>query len=101
MKMEKLLYMIYSVKQSDLPNDKEFVRETSKDGQLQPLLHVCERDLDPTQIIKTWIIICERVHWDFAKGWYMCNGCKKTFSSPQNLRKIWEDGHGTGEEAHA
>lgn len=101
MKMQKLLYGIYSVKASDLPETKEFVREDPKDGKIQPLMHVCERDNDPTQAIKTFIIVCEKVRWDFYHGYYTCVGCKKAWRQPENLKKIWEDGYGTGEEAQA
>lgn len=100
MKMLKLLDCVYSVRQADLPNTKEFIREDPKNGEIQPLLHICERDIDPTQTIKTVIVVADVVRWDFYYGYYKCQGCKSTWQQPVNLRKIWEDGYGTGDEVH-
>jgi len=101
MKMNELFDGIFSVLGTDFPDHVEFVRQGSKDGKIQPLLHICERDKDPTQKIKSIVLYTGMLWWDFYHGHYMCDSCKSTFNKPESLKKIWSDGHGTGQEAHA
>jgi hypothetical protein len=101
MKMIELMAGVWAVGKGDIPQDVEFFRQPSKDGEVQPLLHICERSDDPTQAHPTDIVVLDKVKWDFVRGFYYCNGCKSVFDEEGDLEMIWEDGEGTGYEAHA
>jgi hypothetical protein len=95
---------VYRVPVEELPKDAWFVRDPKRyeNEEVQPLLHICEQDLD-TGDTTTWLILTARVRWDFHRGLYYCTGCKKTWNSTNEngLRAIWSDGLGTGDEGLA
>lgn len=88
---------IYKIRKSDLPEMQQFIRDDDVDGELQPLLHVCERDLDPYEGTM-YVILCDAIRWDTLYGHYKCPGCKKTFYTKEELALVWADGKGTGAE---
>ncbi len=88
---------IYKVPRSLLQEQEEFVRGDDVDGKVQPLLHICERDIDPYED-SVRVILCEELRWDTMYGHYKCLGCKKTFSTKEELGLVWADGKGTGAE---
>ena len=88
---------IYKIPKSQLPELIQFIREDDKEGKVQPLLHVCERDLDPYEGTM-YIVMCEEIRWDHMYGHYKCPGCKKTFYTKEELALVWADGKGTGAE---
>jgi hypothetical protein len=93
---------VYKVAVSALPAHAWFVRdpEMYDDAKLAPLLHICEKDLDPASAEPTWCILTDEVKWDFFHGRYFCRGCKKSWgkNDEAGLRAIWSDGLGTGDE---
>ena len=88
---------IYKVRKVDLPETEQFIRGDDVEGERQPLLHICERDLDPYEGT-TLIVLCDELKWDTIYGHYKCKGCKRTFSTRDELAQVWADGLGTGEE---
>jgi hypothetical protein len=94
---------IFSVPVSQLPRSAWFVRNTSdsKEGELDPLLHVCERDIDPGMREPTYVVMTGVVTWDQINGHYYCQACKHAFRSEEELEAVWEDGLGTGAEGQA
>jgi hypothetical protein len=111
MKIIELMKGVYAVGRGDISGDTEFFRFSKDDLEqlgyrsvaegAQPLMHICERSDDPTQQHPTDIVVLDKVKWDFMMGFYFCNGCKSIFNEPGDLEMIWEDGEGTGFEAHA
>ena len=95
---------IYKSPGKELPKDAWFVRDPNlRDNEgVRPLLHICEQDLD-TGDPSTWVILTERVRWDFTHGRYYCTGCGEIWDSKDEngLRAIWSDGLGTGDEGLA
>jgi hypothetical protein len=95
---------IYKVSARQLPDTAWFVRDTNlvQEGEFAPLLHICEKDLDPAAVKEpTYVIMTEEVIWDGYNGWYYCKGCKQKWQTEEELRAVWEDGLGTGYEAQA
>jgi len=97
---------VYKVSVKDLPQEAWFVRdpELYEDEDVSPLLHICEKDLDPTPGCEpTWVIMTEEVKWDFFHGHYYCKGCRQTWdeNDEAGLKAIWSDGLGTGDEGQA
>lgn len=90
---------IYKVSPDTIGPHTWFLRKPDVDGEVQPLLHICERDLDPGG--DTYICLTGRVRWELVKGWYWCVECKQTFKTEEELRAVWEDGKGTGDEHEA
>ena len=88
---------IYKINKRDLPEMQEFVRTDDVDGEVQPLLHVCERDLDPYEGTM-YIIMTDEIRWDMLYGHYKCPGCKRTYYTKEELAQVWADGKGTGAE---
>jgi hypothetical protein len=88
---------IYKISKVDLPEMQQFIRAEDVDGEVQPLLHVCERDLDPYEG-NLYIIMTEAIRWDTIYGHYKCTGCKRTFYTKEELALVWADGKGTGAE---
>lgn len=99
--MTELMPGVYAVAKGDFPEGWEFFRMEHEEGETKPLLHVCERSDDPTQSHPTDIVVLATVRWDYALGFYYCNGCKSVFDQDGDLEMIWKDGEGTGYEAHA
>ena len=99
--MTELLNGIYSIREENLPPGDEFVRNHPIDGEIQPLLHICEKDLDPNISHPTYIIVTSPVRWDYYYGHYTCSGCKQTWRTRKELASVWKDGHGTCEEGRA
>ena len=75
-----------------------FLRKHDVKDQIQPLLHICDKDKDPTDTV--WVCITGVVRWDH-RGWYACTECKQTFLTEDELAAVWEDGKGTGDEYEA
>lgn len=73
------------------------MRADDENGKVQPLLHVCERDLNPDEP-SVWVILCDEMRWDTMYGHYKCKGCKRTFYTKEELGQVWADGKGTGAE---
>jgi hypothetical protein len=96
---------VYKVSAAELPESAWFVRDPGacEDGESPPLLHICEKDLDPHGAEPMWLIMTEKVVWDFYHGYYFCQGCKQTWdeNDEAGLRAIWSDGLGTGAEGTA
>jgi len=94
---------IYRVPCSQVGPKTWFVRDPkkSKDGEVAPLLHICDRDTDPNAATPTLVIMTDPVRWDSFHGHYYCTGCKQTWKDEVGLRAIWEDGYGTGDEGRA
>jgi hypothetical protein len=94
---------VYSIPASELTDEAWFIRDTrpSKPGQIASLLHICTRDIDPGFEEESYVITTGVVRWNQVQGYYMCLGCKDQFEDEEHLRGIWEDGLGTGDEAHA
>jgi len=94
---------VYVVPVAELPLTAWFIRDKSKvvAGELAPLLHVCERDLDPDCHEPTYVVTTGVMRWDTMNGYYRCQGCKKRWQTEEELKAVWEDGLGTGDEAHA
>jgi hypothetical protein len=109
MKIEDLLENVgvYKVQAKDMPDSVWFVREPygkedRKDGDMGPLLHICERDIERGSEPPMVVIMTDVVKWDFFYGHYYCTGCKETWDEKDDagLRAIWSDGFGTGDEGH-
>lgn len=100
MKIEEWMHGsgIYRVGLRAIGPNTWFLRKNDVEGKPQPLLHICERDKDATELI--WICITGVVHWD-QRGYYMCGECKHTFIEEDELAAVWEDGKGTGDEGSA
>ena len=90
---------IYKIPRADIEVDAPFIRSDDKDGEVQPLLHICERDMDPYED-SIVVVLCSALRWDTMYGHYKCQGCKQTFFTAEELRQVWADGKGTGEEIH-
>ena len=90
---------IYKVPRTTLQKAGPFIRADDEDGKTQPLLHVCERDIDPFDP-RIVVIMCGEMRWDTLYGHYRCQGCKKTFFTEEELGQVWSDGKGTGAEIH-
>jgi hypothetical protein len=94
---------IYSVPAASISDEAWFLRDPKllKDGEVGPLLHICTRDLDPGFEEATYVITTGHVRFNPLQGYYMCLACKEAFTSEEQLQGVWEDGFGTGDEAHA
>lgn len=86
---------IYKVSKDTIGEYTEFLRKNDRDGEVQPLLHICEKDIDPQG--EKYLCLTGVVRWDF-QGWYKCIECKKTFLTQDELEAVWSDGKGTGDE---
>ncbi len=96
---------VYKVSVALLPATTIFMRDPAlhENNNLGPLLHICEKDLDPSESNPTWMLMTEHVRWDFYHGHYQCMGCKEIWDRENEggLKAIWSDGFGTGDEGHA
>jgi hypothetical protein len=94
---------VYSIPAEDLPEEAWFIRDpqSNRPGQPGPLMHICTRDIDPGFTDESYVITTGHVRWNQVQGYYMCLGCSDKFEDEEHLRGIWEDGLGTGDEAHA
>ncbi len=102
---------VYHILASELPLTAWFIRDTRGKGstleignekwKFYPLLHVCERDLDPDCHTPTYVVSTGLMRWDTMQGYYHCLGCKKRWRTEAELKAVWEDGLGTGDEGHA
>ena len=88
---------IYRVGSKAMGPQTWFLRAQSTHGEFQPLLHICEKDQDPTE---AWICVTGVLRW-CIQGYYECRECKKRYSTAAELTAVWEDGKGTGDEGHA
>ena len=75
-----------------------FIRSDDVDGEVQPLLHICDKDIDPTGHV--YVCMTGTVRWSIM-GYYWCIDCKQTFFSEDELACVWADGKGTGDEYEA
>ena len=89
---------IYKVGLTDIGPQTWFLRRRDINGEAQPLLHICEKDKDPSG--DRWICMTGVVRWSNV-GRYYCTECKQTFSNENELAAVWEDGKGTGDEHEA
>jgi hypothetical protein len=89
---------IYKVSLNALGPNTWFLRKLDVDGEAQPLLHICDKDKDPSG--EVWVCMTGVVHWSNA-GHYYCTECKQTFSTAEELASVWSDGKGTGDEYEA
>ena len=98
--MRYLSENVYSVKSSDLPKERHFVRDNAHP---EEILHICERDLKGLYDEEegTLVTVASSIWWDFHKGCYRCTGCKAHFRQYSDLFQIWQDGEGTGAEGHS
>lgn len=92
---------VYKVPVEDLPDDLQFIRCDDKGGEVQPLLHVCHRELLKKESGQFFVCATGRVIWNYFYGWYKCFECEEQFESNQELCDVWRDGKGTGAEGHA
>ena len=92
---------VYKVPVEDLPDWLQFIRCDDKEGRVQPLLHVCEREVLQKESGHFFVCITGRVFWNWFYGRYECLECKNHFQTNQELCNIWSDGKGTGAEGHA
>ncbi len=93
---------VYTAPASQISAKTWFIRDPKRhaDGVVSPLLHICERELDPDVAVPTYVLTTAVVRWDFFHGRYWCKGCKKEWNKEVGLRAIWSDGLGTGDEGH-
>jgi len=89
---------IYKVGLTDIGPHTWFLRKHDVEGKVQPLLHICERDTDPSR--EVWVCMTGVIRWSNL-GHYYCMECKHTFSTADELKAVWEDGKGTGDEHEA
>ena len=92
---------VWKVRYEDLPEWQFFIRADNKAYEVQPLLHVCEREILRTGAEPFYACITGQVFWSWFRGQYECNECRGEFNTNEELRLIWADGKGTGEEGHA
>jgi hypothetical protein len=96
---------VYTAPVKSISKNVWFMRdpEGGDDEEVGPLLHICEKNIDPDVHEPTYVLITGVVKWDFAKGHYWCLGCKKTWDRDNELglRAIWSDGFGSGDEGQA
>ena len=94
---------VYTVPVDTLHDEAWFIRDPKllKDGEIGPLMHICTRDIDPGFEEDMYVISTGHVRWNQIQGYYMCLACKEKFTDEEQLRGVWEDGFGTGDEAHA
>lgn len=88
---------IYKIRKVLIPEMEQFMRGDDVDGKVQPLLHICERDIEPHGG-SYYFIMADKIRWDTMYGHYKCTGCKKTFYTEEQLAQVWADGKGTGAE---
>ena len=86
---------IYKVSPDTIGPYTWFLRKKDKGDEVHPLLHICEKDLDPSG--ESYLCMTGVVRWDM-RGYYKCIECKQTFSTEDELEAVWEDGKGTGDE---
>ena len=89
---------IYKVGFEDIGPHTWFLRQKDADGNVFPLLHICDKDKDPSGSV--WVCMTGVVRWDMT-GHYICRECKQTFITKDELAAVWEDGKGTGDEYEA
>ncbi len=92
---------IYKVLVEELPEWQMFVREDDRGNLVQPLLHVCERELLSREGNTHYACSTGRTIWNSFVGQYECVECKMGFDTEEELRMVWADGKGTGFEGHA
>jgi hypothetical protein len=92
---------IYKVTAEDLPEEQWFIREDDLEGKVQPLLHVCEREVMKREAGEYYACMTGRVWWNLFYGRYECFECEKKFVTDEELCMVWADGKGTGYEGHA
>ncbi len=92
---------VYKVPIEDLPDWLQFIRCNDKKGEVQPLLHVCEREVLQKESGHFFVCVTGRTFWNWFYGRYECMECKKYFQSDEELCNVWYDGKGTGVEGTA
>jgi hypothetical protein len=92
---------IYKVPTEWLPEWMIFIRCEDEKDEVQPLLHICEREILTKESGQFFACITGRVFWNWFRGRYECRECKDEFSSDEELQMVWADGKGTGIEGTA
>ena len=92
---------VYKVPVEELPKWQIFIRCDDKGYEVQPLLHVCEREALQREAGQFFACITGRVFWNWFRGQYECLECKSEFNTNEELQLVWMDGKGTGAEGTA
>jgi hypothetical protein len=92
---------VWKVAIDDLPEWGMFIRADDKNGDVQPLLHVCEREILTKENGHFYACITGRTFWNWFRGQYECMECKSEFNTDEEINLVWADGKGTGAEGHA
>ncbi len=92
---------VWKVAIEDLPEWQIFIRDDDKKNEIQPLLHVCEREILKKESGQFYACVCGRVFWNWFLGQYECLECNSEFDTDEELKMVWTDGKGTGVEGHA